>query len=199
MNPPPQHSIAVVPVGCSDRDILDAVRNEISRLFQYPTVVVPFNQDLSFAFDPDRKQYHSTVIMEKLSPRIPRHAEKAIAIVEVDLFIPILTHVYGEAQMGGKMCIVSTHRLKDVLTPLDRNRIYAQRIVKEAIHELGHTFGLRHCPDKGCIMHYCRTLMDVDQKSDQLCRYCKVLLEDEKKRLATDQNGTPPPLPEFQF
>ena len=61
---------------------------------------------------------------------------------------------------------------------------FRQRIVKEALHELGHTFNLRHCPDQTCIMHYCRSIRDVDRKSEQFCRYCKVLLEDEIKRLA---------------
>ena len=54
---------------------------------------------------------------------------------------------------------------------------------QEAIHELGHTFNLRHCKEHTCLMHYCRDEHDVDQKSDQLCRYCKVLLNDEIKRL----------------
>ena len=60
---------------------------------------------------------------------------------------------------------------------------HIQRIVKEAIHELGHTFSLRHCREHSCIMHYCRTELDVDRKSDQLCRYCKILLDDEIKKL----------------
>jgi len=60
---------------------------------------------------------------------------------------------------------------------------YIERIVKEAIHELGHTFNLRHCQEHSCIMHYCRSEEDVDRKSDELCRYCKIMVEDEIKRL----------------
>jgi archaemetzincin len=63
------------------------------------------------------------------------------------------------------------------------SRKYIDRIVKEAIHELGHTFNLRHCPEDTCIMHYCRNEEDVDRKSDEICRYCKVMLEDEIKRI----------------
>jgi archaemetzincin len=184
LNPSHKHTIAIIPLVPLDKPILDRMRSEINRVFQYNTVILPLNQDLSFSYDVSRMQYHSTAIMEKMTPQIPSQAIKAIAIVEVDLFIPILTHVYGEAQMGGKMCIVSTYRLKDELPHLDGNPVYCNRVVKESIHELGHTFNLRHCPDQTCIMHYCRTLMDVDRKSDQLCRYCQVLLEDEKKRLA---------------
>ena len=109
---------------------------------------------------------------------------KVLGIAQVDLFIPILTHVFGEAQLGGTSSIISTYRLKEGLSPLGSESSLASRILKEAIHELGHTFKLRHCREKTCIMHYCRSVTDVDHKSKQLCRYCSILIEDEKKRLA---------------
>jgi archaemetzincin len=65
---------------------------------------------------------------------------------------------------------------------MNAQEVYLQRVIKEAIHELGHTFNLRHCPDHNCIMHYCRSEKDVDRKSDELCRYCKILLEDGLKK-----------------
>lgn len=138
---------------------------------------------MDFALDPHRSQYHSTPILEKLASAAPPNAIKVLAIVEVDLFIPILTHVYGEAQLGGKAAILSLHRLRENPMPLGSDKSFRHRAGKEAIHELGHTFNLRHCPDRACIMHYCRTVNDVDRKSDQLCRYCKVLLEDEMKKM----------------
>ena len=101
----------------------------------------------------------------------------------VDLFIPILTYVFGEAQLGGKACIVSTHRLTEGLLADDPDGVFSRRLVKEAVHELGHTFKLRHCPERTCIMHYCRGIQDVDRKSERLCRYCRTLLADEMKRL----------------
>ncbi|MBW1821725.1 MAG: hypothetical protein JRI92_08155 [Deltaproteobacteria bacterium] len=101
----------------------------------------------------------------------------------MDLFIPILTHVYGEAQLGGTACIISTHRLVEGLSLVADKDTYYGRVVKEAVHELGHTFKLRHCKDNACIMHYCRSIKDVDRKSEQLCRYCKTLLDDEMKRI----------------
>lgn len=104
---------------------------------------------------------------------------KILGIVQDDLFIPILTHVYGEAQLGGRACMVSTYRLREGLSLAGSRDAYQQRVVKEAIHELGHTFNLRHCRDSACIMHYCHTVEDVDRKTDQLCRYCKILLKDE--------------------
>jgi len=139
--------------------------------------------DLEFAYDLNRDQYHSTPVLDRLAQLLPAGAMRVLAVTGVDLFIPILTHVYGEAQLGGRACIVSTARLKEGLAPLTGQDTYLNRVVKEAVHELGHTFGLRHCPDPACIMHYCRSIRDVDRKSDQLCRYCKILFEDELKRM----------------
>ncbi len=184
MSPQTEHSIIISPMGDFAPDLLDPIGNEIKRIYGYPTGVLPLLDDLEFAFHPSRNQYHSTPILEQLACRAPAGAIKIIALVEVDLFIPILTHVYGEAQLGGKACMVSTIRLNEGHSALNTQEPFLGRIVKEAIHELGHTFKLRHCRDHTCLMHYCRNERDVDRKSDQLCRYCKVLLEDEIKRIS---------------
>lgn len=140
-------------------------------------------QDINFAYSLTRDQYHSTAILEKLASTLPSQAIKVVAITNEDLFIPILTHVYGEAQLAGKACIVSTFRLQEGLALANIQKEFENRVVKEVVHELGHTFNLRHCKDKACIMHYCRSIKDVDRKSNQLCRYCKILLKDELKKL----------------
>ncbi len=181
---PSEHTIIISPNRDCDADIFSPIDREIQRIFSYRTEIVPLLDDVEFAFDSNRKQYHSTKILDRLAQRAPAQAVKVLAITGVDLFIPILTHVYGEAQIGGRSCIVSTHRLKERLSPLSARETYLARVVKEALHELGHTFNLRHCPDSSCIMHYCRSITDVDKKTDQMCRYCKVLVGDEIKRLA---------------
>ena len=156
---------------------------EIHRTFGFQTEIKSLLQDVNFAYDLTRDQYHSTAILEKLASTSPSMSIKVVAITHVDLFIPILTHVYGEAQLAGKACIVSTFRLKEGLSIANIEKELGNRIVKEVLHELGHTFNLRHCHDNSCIMHYCRSMRDVDRKSNQLCRYCKILLEDELKKL----------------
>ena len=184
MTAPSEHTIVISPNRDCDADVFMPISREIRRTFGYRTELIPLLQDVEFALDSNRNQYHSTKILDKLTELAPPHALKVLAITAVDLFIPILTHVYGEAQIGGKTCIISTHRLKEGLSPLSVRETYHVRVVKEAIHELGHTFKLRHCQDPTCIMHYCRSVKDVDRKSDQLCRYCKILVGDEIKRLA---------------
>ena len=191
MTDQPEHRIVISPIGDFDAEFFKQISKEINRIFGYPTEIISVLKEMEFAFDSDRNQYHSTPILEKLADLAPLQAVRLLAIIRVDLFIPILTHVYGEAQLGGKACIVSTHRLNEGLSSVYSDETYRRRIVKEAIHELGHTFNLRHCQEYTCIMHYCRSIQDVDRKSDQLCRYCKILLTDEIKRLA---ENSPPAL-----
>ena len=178
-----EHIILISPVGDLSAELIEATAREIKRVFGFSTETESVLQNLAFALDQNRNQYHSTLILEQLAAKSPSRAIRVIAIAQVDLFIPILTHVYGEAQLGGTACIVSTHRLNEGRSGMNISPKYIDRIVKEAIHELGHTFKLRHCPEHTCIMHYCRNEEDVDRKSDQLCRYCKVMLEDEIKRM----------------
>jgi archaemetzincin len=180
----PAHNIVISPLGDLAPDLLVPLRAEITRIYRYPTEVLPLLDDLEFAFHPNRNQYHSTPILAQLALRAPAGAIKVLAVVEVDLFIPILTHVYGEAQLGGMACMVSTTRLNEGHSALNTQEPFLSRIIKETIHELGHTFRLRHCREHTCLMHYCRDERDVDRKSDQLCRYCRILLEDEIKRLS---------------
>lgn len=175
--------ILLSPIGDFDPDMYPPVIQKIDQTFGFRVENKPLLQDLEFALDEERDQYHSTLILKKLSDAAPSHAVKVLAITRVDLFIPILTHVYGEAQLGGKACIISTCRLDEYTPYAGREVPLYERVVKEAVHELGHTFKLRHCRDRSCIMHYCRSVADVDRKSDEFCRYCKTLLNDEMKRL----------------
>ncbi|MFC1885598.1 archaemetzincin family Zn-dependent metalloprotease [Thermodesulfobacteriota bacterium] len=184
MNAGLRHSFVISPATDCESELFAPIVKSIKQVFRHDSLVTPLIRDVGFALDPNRGQYHSTLILEKLAEMAPEGAVKVIALTRVDLFIPILTHVYGEAQLGGKACIVSTFRLKENLSPLTAQQTYIGRVVKEVIHELGHTFNLRHCPDSQCIMHYCRSIKDVDQKSDQLCRYCRVLIDDELRRMA---------------
>ena len=182
MNIASDHTIIVSPLGKVENALCEHVGKQIRRKFGFQINVADLLNDTEFALNAERRQYHSTPILGKLEMAVSERALKVLAITDVDLFIPILTHVYGEAQLGGKAAIVSTFRLKDDLKGFADNA-FEQRLEKEAIHELGHTFKLLHCKDHQCIMHYCRSLRDVDRKTDSLCRYCRIMLEDDLKRI----------------
>jgi archaemetzincin len=183
LTPQSDHNIVISTIGDFEADLFESLGHKISRVFGCPAKEMSLLQDLSFAFDQGRNQYHSTLILEELANRTPDSAMKILAITDVDLFIPILTYVYGEAQLNGKACIISTSRLKKGLPLINTHDAFLSRVSKEAIHELGHTFNLLHCPDNTCIMHYCRSENDVDRKSEELCRYCGILLEDALKKI----------------
>ncbi len=185
-NKGPGPFIVLSPIGEISATMCRLLKEALERFFGYPVQIVDLIEDIDFAYDEERKQYHSTPILRTLDEKSPEGCIKVIAITVEDLFIPILTHVYGEAQLDGKACIVSTNRLNTDFR--SEKHTFIQRIIKEAIHELGHTFNLRHCQDATCIMHYCRSLQDVDAKSEHYCRYCRVFLSDAIKYLASKKN-----------
>ena len=174
--------ILISPIGDIPPWVTEKIADKVSRFFGFQTQINPIIEDIDFAFDKDRNQYSSSKILDKLDENASADCLKIVAITEKDLFIPILTYVYGEARLNGRPCIVSFHRLVAGLELEVVSKGY-KRIVKEAIHELGHTFNLRHCRDPVCLMHYCRNLEDVDKKSNQYCRYCNILLSDNIKEL----------------
>ncbi|NJL59821.1 MAG: archaemetzincin family Zn-dependent metalloprotease [Desulfobacteraceae bacterium] len=182
MNSPTSYKLLISPIGQYGTELIGRVITDTERVFGFPTEVVSLLDNVDFALDTKRNQYHSTMILTKLAELAPADMLKILAITHNDLFIPILTHVYGEAQLGGKSSVISVHRLKEGFS--DQDETYLERISKEAVHELGHTFNLRHCKDPACIMHYCRDIKDVDKKTNQLCRYCKILLRDDIQQLS---------------
>jgi len=128
------------------------------------------------AFDPRRGQHSSTRILGWLAAACPPRIGKLLAVTDVDLFIPILTFVYGEAQLGGRAAVVSTARLQDGRGPT-RSPLFLSRLLKEAVHELGHTFSLLHCGQEGCVMSRSVNLTEVDAKGETLCDDCRACLK----------------------
>jgi archaemetzincin len=149
---------------------------------------MPF--DLAGIFDPDRRQYNSSKLLLQILAAPPPGATRVMAVADVDLFIPILTFVFGEAQLDGIAAVVSLHRLNSKFYGLPENRnVLTERLVKESIHELGHTFGLLHCRQPGCVMNTSTYVEDIDQKSVDMCDRCREQLrvrqhlQVEKERL----------------
>jgi archaemetzincin len=131
------------------------------------------------AWDPRRRQHESGSILKWLGSR-HAGAAKVLGLTDVDLFIPILTFVFGEAQLGGRAAVVSIARL----APADGSRggrLLGERLRKEALHELGHAFGLVHCGNPGCVMGRSPGVAEIDGKGAAFCTECR-LLYDERPR-----------------
>ena len=166
--------ISLVPVGLEDHTYLAAVERSIADTFRLQTRRDMLEISLQDAFDPNRKQYNSSLLLKQLIASPPREAEKVLGVVDVDLFIPILTFVFGEAQLKGIGSVVSLHRLHNRFYGLPEDReLTTIRLVKEAVHELGHTFGLIHCSQPQCVMNSSTYVENIDQKPAELCPLCQ--------------------------
>jgi len=126
-----------------------------------------------YAFEPKRNQYYARKIIEKLDCELPSDCAKLIGITDVDLCTPVLTFVYGEAQLGGNIAIVSVNRLKQEFYDLPPdNNLLAERLLKVCTHELGHCYGLFHCRDPKCVMYLSNNIMSIDTKKKSFCVRC---------------------------
>ncbi len=136
---------------------------------------------LSFAIDeyyaPQRQQYHATLILARLLRQVPDVESKIVGITSVDLYIPVLTFVFGQSQLDGQGAVVSTFRLHNEYygLPADEDLLF-ERTVKGVVHELGHAFGLVHCRDYRCVMKAATYVEDVDLKEPRFCPDCQALL-----------------------
>ena len=157
----------------SQPSLLDQAAAPIGQAFASTVMVRPLRFDPELAFDSSRGQYHSTLLLEHLLAESTGSEARILGIAGVDLFIPILTYVFGEAQLDGQAAVVSTYRLDNRLygLPAD-NRLLLDRLVKESVHELGHTLGLIHCHHPTCVMRSSTYVEDIDLKSAEFCSRC---------------------------
>lgn len=160
-----------------DEQLLGVLR-AVAQIFGLRTVVTPAHLGLDLAFDPSRQQYNSTALLAQLVRSYSASPEKNIAIVAVDLYVPVLTFVFGEAQLDGIAAVVSTHRLTNQFYGLPRDdRLLLDRLGKEVVHELGHTFGLYHCHHFECVMRSSTYVEEIDLKRNWLCADCRAKLD----------------------
>ena len=175
-------SIHIIPVHLPDNKLLSPLSKELTRQFGLPTLINKIDFDISFAYDSYRNQYHSTKIITGLRNLIDSINDKYLAVTEYDLFIPILTYVFGEAQLDGPVSVVSIKRLQPEFygLPEDENLVL-ERLKKEAVHELGHTFGLHHCPDFQCVLNSSTYVEEIDFKLVTFCENCLLRLKENIK------------------
>jgi archaemetzincin len=155
------------------RKIAAAVQN----VFAAPVEVASARLNLRRAFDPSRNQSNSTALLAQVLTSAEDSEYKRIAVVDVDLFIPVLTFVFGEAQLNGTAAIVSTHRLMNQFYGLPPDpKLLLHRLEKEIVHEVGHTFGLYHCRYFECVMRSSTYVEEIDMKKATMCAGCAGIL-----------------------
>lgn len=156
---------------------LDGLAAGLARVFRVSCHVREDLLDIGFAFDPVRNQYYSTAILEALMA--VSAGVRVLGVTAADLYVPVLTFVFGEAQLSGDVALVSLHRLRERFYGLPaRAELEQERLLKEAVHELGHTFGLRHCRDWRCVMSSSHDISRIDAKGAEFCPACRARIRD---------------------
>lgn len=166
--------ITLVSYGNFEKEFLEEIAESVKLEFNCTVRIEERHTDLSEFYDPARKQYDGNKLLKKIDARSSEDSFKTIGLFRIDLFIPILTYIYGQAFLNGKTAIASSFRLNNERygMPKDEN-IILERFKKEVNHELGHTFGLKHCHVPGCVMNSSTYVEDIDQKGVGLCGKCK--------------------------
>ena len=160
-----------------DREALTVIRERAVSEFEAPVREIEL-PGLEFAYDAVRGQYGSIPVLEMLVRLCPGDALKLLGLTERDLFIPVLTFVFGHAQLGGRAAVVSLARLHQEFYGLEPNReVFLERAQKEALHECGHMFGLVHCPDGNCAMSLASGVRQIDFKRAAFCGRCAARIE----------------------
>lgn len=174
--------IAVIPFGTSPKAVLETIAAVIPMHFGTPAQILPPIENPSHTFDPVRLQYNAAGIIKTLEAKALPAYWKVLGVLTVDLFLPVFTHVFGEAREGGKCAIVSLYRLnKDEGSSVSEGSA-AERASKVALHELAHLFNVTHCTDRNCLMHFSMNLRELDEMPMEFCQYCRAFLAGKLKR-----------------
>lgn len=171
--------ITVVPFGRVGDDVLRVVVDSLQGVLRLPVDTYTYTPISEEAFVSARDQYNALVILKDLSLNYCPDSLKVLGITNRDLCNPILQYVFGEAYMGGRAALISCHRLYAGQHggPVSREQ-FLDRVVKVAVHEIGHTFSIPHCHTGRCVMRASNNLAELDEKLNYLCPYCEVFLAD---------------------
>jgi archaemetzincin len=166
-------SILLVPVGEIDKKVMERLQGDLGKTFNKQTEVGQGMPHPEYAYNKKRNQYLSTVILKTLMEEKEYMAYgKLLGIVDQDLYVPELNFVFGEA--GQKVAVISLTRLRQEFYRLPQDQtLFYKRALTEAVHELGHTYGLGHCGNPRCVMFFSNSLIDTDRKGPEFCPECK--------------------------
>lgn len=168
--------------GPFEKQFLEKIARATTTEFNHQVITDECYLDLAPFYHPGRRQYDGNKLLHYLPECTGREYDKLIGLFKVDLFIPILTFIFGQAVLNQQTAIASVYRLRNELYGLKQDEeLLAERTIREVIHELGHTFGLIHCNNSACVMRSSTYVEDIDQKSRSLCIKCKALIEEKLK------------------
>jgi archaemetzincin len=171
-------AITLVSFGYFEKEILEKTAEAVSEEYHCQVFVKDGHMDLSEFYDSARRQYNGNALLKQVNSMSFPETDKTLGIFNVDLFVPILTFIFGQAFLGGQTGVASLYRLSNERYGMAHDeQLMLERFKKEAIHELGHTLGLIHCLEPTCVMRSSTYVEDIDQKSMHLCHNCRSELQ----------------------
>lgn len=170
-------SLLLVSVGTVPDKVWEWITKAAADWFPMPIQCLPALSIPESAYDSKRHQYQSVDILRMLNNHVPQNGSRILGITDVDLSIPMLSFLFGQAQLDGPVAIVSLCRLRQEFYGLPaQDDLLRERLTKEVLHEMGHTFGLVHCSEQICAMSLSTSIGMVDVKTEQYCPRCGVQL-----------------------
>jgi len=169
--------VAVVPFADASTTAAKVIAAHVSGYLNLLANTLPPLEIPLDALDETRRQYNAATLIQTIEAIPFEGYFKVIALFDVDLFIPLFTHVFGEARQNGRVALVSLFRLQTHMDgsspPADR---VLERVARIALHEMGHLLNLLHCDDERCLMHFCGDVDRLDQTTFNFCRHCRTAL-----------------------
>ncbi|MBU1178030.1 archaemetzincin family Zn-dependent metalloprotease [Patescibacteria group bacterium] len=170
--------IYILPIGQTDPKIIRYLSKQLLGYLHFPTKVLGAIALPASAYDKNRQQYRAGQIIREIRLFDFSNIEKVLGIIGADLYSEDFSFVYGEAEAPGRNALFSLARLDPQYYDQPANQeLVKKRALKEATHELGHTYSLSHCPDTHCVMYYAQSIEDVDNKEEKFCARCQKLYE----------------------
>jgi len=178
----PKETLFIVPFDEVSTDVLKDIGEALKTQLPLEYHIMPEEPLPAAAFSEERGQYLAPLFLNALLHKYGEKNIRVLGIVDHDLFVPQLNFVFGQADLVNKVAVISLTRLRPEWYGKEKNdEIFKRRTLIEAVHELGHTYGLEHCSKPHCVMYFSNSLADTDRKGFKFCEDC---LKKIHKRLA---------------